>query len=126
KLHYEILYGKDHYNVNEMEDYINKFENLTPARLEEIMMNKIKRYGYEDIKAKKSLETYTMQLKNRAKSLEEARAFFDIIYQNFIQMLKTFNKEELYQNPENKLDVPISDFSNWVENIVDGLKEINE
>ena len=126
KLHYEILYGKDHYNVNEMEDYINKFENLTPARLEEIMMNKIKRYGYEDIKAKKSLETYTMQLKSCAKSWEEARAFFDIIYQNFIQMLKTFDKEELYQNPENKLDVPISDFSNWVENIVDGLKEINE
>ena len=79
KLHYEELYGKDHYNVNEMEDFIDKFEDLTPAKLERIMRSKIERYGFGDRKSQRSLETYAIEVKNTSKSGEEAKAFL-ILY----------------------------------------------
>lgn len=124
KLHYEELYGKDHYNVNEMEDFIDKFEDLTPAKLERIMRSKIERYGFGDRKSQRSLETYAIEVKNTSKSGEEAKAFFDIIFCNVKEMIKTFNKEELYEKSEPYKDAPIVAFCEWVENIKDCLEEI--
>ena len=124
KLHYEELYGKDHYNVNEMEDFIDKFEDLTPAKLERIMRSKVERYGFGDRKTQRSLETYAIEVKNTSKSGEEAKAFFDIIFCNVKEMIKAFNKEELYEKSEPYKDAPIIAFCKWVENIKDCLEEI--
>ena len=115
KLHYEELYGKDHYNVNEMEDYINKFEKLTPDKLDKILKNKIERYGIQDDKTQRTFMTYIVEVKNKDLDNEEAKEFFDIILNYSIKIISSYKREEILEN---------SDLQNKFYDLIFDIKEI--
>ena len=115
KLHYEELYGKDHYNVNEMEDYINKFEKLTPKKLDSILKNKIEYYGIQDDRTKRTFMTYIVEVKNKDLDNKEAKEFFDIILNYSIKIISSYKREEVLEN---------YDLQNKFYDLVFDIKEI--
>lgn len=93
KEHYIDLYGKDHYNVNEIEDYIDKFEKLTPETFEKRIQSRINRYGINDERTIRTFYTYIKEIQNQAPKRDEHfeaikidTGYFDFIF-NFTKEL---------------------------------------
>ena len=104
KEHYIELYGKDHYNVNELEDYIDKFEKLTPETFEKRIQSRINQYGINDERTIRTFHTYIKEIQNQVpksdsslKSLEIDQGYFDNIF-NFTKevLLACENTEKMY------------------------------
>ena len=104
KEHYIELYGKDHYNVNEIEDYIDKFEKLTPETFEKRMKSRINRYGISDERTIRTFHTYIKEIQNQApkrdnyfENVKIDQGYFDYIF-NFTKelLLACENTEKMY------------------------------
>lgn len=95
KEHYEELYGKDHFNVNEIEDYINKFDKLTPDRFNTIMKSRIEKYGLTDNKTKSTFLTYIHEISNISIENDCKKTYFDFVLNYIKDILNAHTKEEI-------------------------------
>ena len=78
KEHYIELYGKDHYNVNEIENYIDKFDELTPETFYKHIQDRIDKYGVNDDRTIRTFHTYINELINYP--LRGKMEYFDYIF----------------------------------------------
>ena len=108
KAHYEELYGVDHYNVNEMEDYIAKFDKLTPEKLDRILKSKVEKYGIGDEKTRRTFITYVNEIKNRAdlvnRTIEksEEKGYSDVIMKYAKDIIIAYKKDNKDNNHASK------------------------
>lgn len=100
KEHYEELYGKDHFNVNEIEDYINKFDKLTPDKFNTIMKSRIEKYGLTDDKTKSTFLTYIHEIHNNPIENDYRKPYFDFIFNYIKSILNAHTKEEILSKHE--------------------------
>ena len=110
KEHYIELYGKNHYNVNELEDYIDKFDVLTPETFNERIQSRINQYGIKDSKTIRTFQTYIREIGNRAQKegtiiREIDEKYFDYIFDYIKKLLLNCTKEEIN--------------SSWMEGVLD-------
>ena len=96
KEHYIELYGKDHYNVIEIKNYIDKFEGLTVQKFDERIKDKINRFGIRDEKTIRTYHIYVKELMNRKENDEK---YFECIYGYLKEILLSFS-DEVIQNKE--------------------------
>ena len=86
------LYGKDHYYVNEIENYLEKFGDLTPKIFNERIQAKIDKHGIKDEKTIRTFTVYVNEILNKKQKDEE---YFIYIYKFAKDFILASNKKEI-------------------------------